>query len=47
MISIRPQRSWVEDKAMLDVGAWMRLARRVDHFDGPEKAEGSKTGKFR
>lgn len=42
-MSIRPQRSWVEDKDMLDVGVWMGLARRVDHLEGPEKAEGSRT----
>lgn len=45
-ISIRPQRSWVEDRAMLDVGVWMRLARRADHFKDPKKAEGSRTVKF-
>lgn len=45
-MSIRPQRSWVEDKDMLDVGMCMRLARRVDHFEGPEKDEGSRTVMF-
>jgi hypothetical protein len=46
MISIRPQRSWVEDKAMLDFGVWVRLVKHEDHFESPRKADGSRTMEF-